>query len=88
MPLYNYKCNACEKTFEELRSIEERAAATCPVCEAPATKQLSIDGTDYHPFPEGVFEHIATTPIYVNDKPHLKRLCREHGVMAPGLLGN
>lgn len=40
----------------------------------------------FHKFPEGVFRDITPDEVWVNDKPHLKRLLKEHGAYAPGLL--
>ena len=38
MPLYEYKCDACERTFEELRaSSEADAPIECPSCESRRT---------------------------------------------------
>lgn len=37
MPIYEYKCESCEKIFEELRKIKERnSLAICPSCGAKA----------------------------------------------------
>jgi putative FmdB family regulatory protein len=43
MPLYEYRCDACGRTFEELRSSSEAdAAIECPSCESRRTaRQLS-----------------------------------------------
>ena len=64
----------------------ERATAPCE-CGATAKKDYagSLSAT-VHLFPEGVFEHIAFDPVYVNDKRHLRDLSREHDFYAPGLL--
>lgn len=38
MPLYEYRCEACGRTFEELRSSREAdAAIPCPSCESDRT---------------------------------------------------
>jgi putative FmdB family regulatory protein len=38
MPLYEYRCDACGRTFEELRpSSEADAAISCPSCESNRT---------------------------------------------------
>jgi putative FmdB family regulatory protein len=38
MPLYEYRCDACGRTFEELRpSSEADAAIACPSCESNRT---------------------------------------------------
>ena len=41
MPLYEYKCESCKETFEELRSVNDTDEVTCPKCEKPAKKQMS-----------------------------------------------
>ena len=43
MPLYEYRCDACGRTFEELRpSSEADVAIECPSCESLRTaRQLS-----------------------------------------------
>lgn len=43
MPLYEYRCDACGRTFEELRSSSEAdAAIECPSCESRrTTRKLS-----------------------------------------------
>ena len=38
MPLYEYRCDACGRTFEELRpSSQADAAIECPSCESLRT---------------------------------------------------
>ena len=38
MPLYEYRCDACGRTFEELRSSGEAdATISCPSCESDRT---------------------------------------------------
>ena len=44
MPIYEYKCPACGRTFEELRKFEDiDRPATCPseTCVAEAVRQVS-----------------------------------------------
>ena len=43
MPMYEYRCDACGRTFEELRSSNEAdATIECPSCQSPRTgRQLS-----------------------------------------------
>ena len=39
MPIYEYRCSACDHAFEELvRSADERVA--CPACASPKVKRL------------------------------------------------
>jgi putative FmdB family regulatory protein len=42
MPLYEYACERCGKSFEELKSPSERdEPGICPHCGAEAQRQLS-----------------------------------------------
>jgi putative FmdB family regulatory protein len=40
MPLYEYRCDACEHEFEALQKISDEPLVHCPACEAPALKKL------------------------------------------------
>lgn len=41
MPIYEYRCNACDETFEHLaRSMNERKPPACPVCNAAKTERI------------------------------------------------
>jgi putative FmdB family regulatory protein len=41
MPIYEYRCGRCEKTFEATQSVHARAEDTaCPFCEAQEATRL------------------------------------------------
>jgi putative FmdB family regulatory protein len=41
MPIYEYRCEACERQFEVLTTFSERdRAQTCPSCESTRTRVL------------------------------------------------
>ena len=44
MPLYEYRCEACDKPEERLESLSAPEAHDCPACGAPAgmKRQLSV----------------------------------------------
>jgi putative FmdB family regulatory protein len=45
MPLYEYKCDQCEKVFEELMPLGGDDAPACPACGSERTrKQMSLFG--------------------------------------------
>lgn len=45
MPIYEYKCNACNHRFEKLRKITDEPLKDCPKCNQPAvTKLVSAAG--------------------------------------------
>jgi len=42
MPIYEYKCQKCGKEFEELQRITDPPLSSCPFCNGPVTKLLSL----------------------------------------------
>ena len=41
MPIYEYKCRKCGKTFDVLfRSRDEKVAVACPECKSTRTRKL------------------------------------------------
>ncbi|MBN1344627.1 MAG: zinc ribbon domain-containing protein [Phycisphaerae bacterium] len=40
MPTYEYRCEACEKTFEQFQSITAKPVKTCPGCGGPVQRLL------------------------------------------------
>ncbi|MCP4213656.1 MAG: zinc ribbon domain-containing protein [bacterium] len=41
MPLYEYKCNTCDKTFEVLQKMNADPLATCLYCQGGVEKLIS-----------------------------------------------
>jgi len=41
MPLYEYSCEKCEKSFELIRNISDKTQVHCPVCDAVCRKNVS-----------------------------------------------
>ena len=45
MPIYEYKCNACDNRLERLQKMSEDPLIDCPECEQPElTKLVSAAG--------------------------------------------
>lgn len=42
MPIYEYKCQKCEKEFEEFQGITDPPLSSCPFCHGPVVKLLSL----------------------------------------------
>jgi putative FmdB family regulatory protein len=40
MPLYEYRCDACEHEFEALQKISDEPLKHCPDCEQPQLRKL------------------------------------------------
>jgi len=44
MPLYEYACEKCQKTFEVTQSFSEPPLKECPDCQGPVSKLMSLGG--------------------------------------------
>jgi putative FmdB family regulatory protein len=40
MPLYEYRCDACEHEFEALQKMSDEALTDCPVCNEATLRKL------------------------------------------------
>jgi putative FmdB family regulatory protein len=41
MPIYEYRCDACGKTFEMIRNLSESdEGVNCPICESPKVNRV------------------------------------------------
>lgn len=40
MPIYEYRCSKCGRTFEEISSISQSREVTCPACGSENTKRV------------------------------------------------
>jgi len=41
MPIYEYRCRACDNVFEEWQKDFSERTPSCPVCQAEAHRQIS-----------------------------------------------
>ena len=41
MPIYEYRCNACNDEFEVTQKISDEPLRTCPKCNGPVEKLIS-----------------------------------------------
>jgi putative FmdB family regulatory protein len=41
MPIYEYRCEACQKRFEKLQKVSDSPCRKCPTCGGPLRKVLS-----------------------------------------------
>ena len=42
MPLYDYRCTACQRTFETLLPRWDAPSPACPECGGASVRQLSV----------------------------------------------
>lgn len=47
MPTYDYRCNACEHTFEEFQMMSEDELVDCPECKKPDLERLIGTGAGF-----------------------------------------
>ncbi len=40
MPIYEYACNNCGHSFDELQKVSEAALVHCPKCDQPSLRKL------------------------------------------------
>lgn len=85
MPLYQYKCQACNCQFEELRQIAERKwSAECPDCQAPAVRIIASCAG--HVWKPGFFYHLGPKPVWIQTKEQLRTECRKRNLEAVCLM--
>ena len=79
MPIYEYKCSKCGKTFEALRPVSAKPATACVHCGGRAKKIVSRSSfllkgsgwyvTDYKkPSGDGAKKSVAAKPAEKTDK--------------------
>lgn len=83
MPLYDYECKVCGKTFEALSCISDRRSV---LCDCGGGCRLLISKPNFHPFPEGPWEHLDVEPVYISSKKQLKRECDKRGLSSVYLM--
>ncbi len=44
MPIYEYRCNACDHQLEALQKMSDATLVDCPVCAKPELKKLLSAG--------------------------------------------
>ena len=67
MPVYEYRCNRCQQTYESIRPFSKRDdPAPCPECGESGERQLSVFG-----FKDGRYGHFpkAGRPSTASSKP-------------------
>ena len=87
MPMYEFQCLSCGKTFENFCCLNNLESFTikqkCPSCKGKVKRLIGGFKRDW--FREFISEDFDGTPITVKSKQHLKQLCKEHGVTSRAL---
>lgn len=88
MPLYDFECPKCKKTFEKFCCINDLECYTikqkCPICETQLKRLIGGIKKDW--FRPHINEDFDGTPIEVTSKKHLKELCKKFGVQSRALM--
>ena len=83
MPLYDFKCEDCNKEFEDfllILQLKDYILSTRCICGGRVKQIITGVGRDwFHPHVNYDFDG---TPRTVTSKKHLKKLCKEFGVYA------
>ena len=84
MPIYEYYCKKCNKTFEKIACISERDNVLCGCGRSPKVL-ISKQGKDwFRPFWN---EHLDPKgPVYIESKKQYAQECKKRGVTARCLL--
>lgn len=84
MPLYDVKCQKCEREFEHVCKISEIDNITCS-CGGKCKTLITNNKRDW--FPEGGFWHpnFDTEPVFVKTKKHFKELCKQYNMTSRAL---
>jgi len=63
LPLYDFKCEACQLRFDALKGIDDRHSAECPRCGQRSRKLMSVAN---HTFGWRLTEdsHLPTKNLY------------------------
>ena len=76
MPIYSYRCNACQEVTEAFRSVSNRHDT--PDCECGSDTRKIISPYSVHPDFEPYYDDNLETGI--KSKQHRKQVMREKGV--------
>lgn len=83
MPIYGFRCNACEATYERYFSVRDsKPQIQCEKCEGTCERDFMAEARNHRPssaFPF-VTSHISGKPIEVKSEAHLQSLCKQYGV--------
>lgn len=47
MPLYDFKCDDCQKVFEVKKSFEDKSEERCSICNTIMTRQMTIPAIQF-----------------------------------------
>lgn len=83
MPLYDVKCQACQKEFEHFCKIADLPSIRCDCggqCQTLITNSRTQDW--FKPFWHPNLSH---EPIFVESRNHFKQLCKKYGMTSHAL---
>ena len=86
MPLHDYECGECGKTFEHFCKIEDlRKEVPCECGNLKAERRVAKSKLDdFKPF---MCDRISWDPVYITSKKHLAEECKKNEVWSHYLEG-
>ena len=82
MPMYDFRCKACGKKFEDFKTIEKyQSTSVCPKCGETAVRDFSNCSIALAIFNPYVDEHITGSPVLIETKRQKNRLLKENGLV-------
>jgi putative FmdB family regulatory protein len=78
MPIYDFRCENCQRVKENFAKIEERTMI-CD-CGGKMNRLISRNYCVHSDLKPYIDEHIGVKPVYVKSKQHREQLMKKHGV--------
>lgn len=78
MPLYEYECEVCDRTFQQFAKMEDRHSILCEKCGKLAKKLISVSQLSI--FKPMVLHDLTNHSVSIDSKAELNRVSMEHGV--------
>jgi putative FmdB family regulatory protein len=86
MPLHDYECEKCGKSFEHFCKIEDLGKEV--LCECGSTSKRVINQVRIDEFKPFWCDRISWDPVYITSKKHLADECKKNGVWSHYLEGS
>ena len=83
MTTYHYKCDEGH-SFDRDVKMDDRNKQKCRCGAKSAVAFWEVSNkVGYRPFPEGLWEHLGPTPVYIESKKQLVEECKKRGKISP-----
>ena len=87
MPLHDYECEKCQKTFEHFCKVEDlRKEVECPECKTVSKRIITVQNS-FDAFKPFWCDRISWDPIYIESKKQLSEECKKRNLFSHYLGG-